>query len=269
MKQNKPKQRRSNRPSKVSKFDEFKDKLLIRGRHEITQALEANQRLEMIYLSGQIKGNFSEKLKQLASKARIPIRTLNSELFKNKFGYSSQGVVAIAPPFEYCTLENLIHHSSNRSGIIVALNKVEDPGNLGAIVRTVEASGCDGVIIPKHRAAGMTEGAIRTAQGAASNLPVARVTNLTDAIDELKKNGYWAIGLDGAGKCKHTDIAYNEKIVLVAGGENAGLGSRLEKTCDDVVAIPLKGKTSSLNVSVSVAIGLYEILRQKDFLKKV
>ena len=266
MKQNKPKYSKN---KQSVKFDEFKDKLLIKGRHETIQALEAKQKIEIVYISDQVKGSFPEQILQLTSQLNIPVKTLNTETFKNKFGYDSQGVIAVAPPFEYCTLENLILHSAKNSGIIVALNKVEDPGNLGAIVRTVEASGCDGIIIPKHRAAGMTEGAIRTAQGAASTLPVVRVTNLTDAIDELKKNGYWAVGLDGEGKYNHTQIVYNEKIILVAGGENAGLGSRLEKACDDVVAIPLRGKTTSLNVSVSVAIGLYEILRQKDFLKKV
>lgn len=264
--------KRSDKPSRSNRRDsltKFKDKLLVKGRHEVAQALEANQKIEKIYISEQIKGRFPEQIQTSAAKRNIPVDVLNSDAFKNMFSYDSQGVVAVTPPFEYCTLETLISISDKGSGIIVALNNVEDPGNLGAIIRTVEASGCDGVIIPKHRAASITEGAIRTAQGAAAFLPVAQVTNITDAIVELKKNGFWAIGLDCAGRCSHTEIVYNEKVVLVAGGENAGLGSRLEKACDDIVAIPLRGKTSSLNVSVSVAIGLYEILRQKDFLKKV
>jgi len=272
-KSNKPeRQERVDKPSSSNRRDlstRFKGKLLVKGRHEVTQALEANQKIEKIYISEQIKGSFPEQIKTSATKRNIPIEVLNADTFKNMFGYDSQGIIAITPPFEYCTLETLINISDKGSGIIVALNNVEDPGNLGATIRTVEASGCDGVIIPKHRAASITEGAIRTAQGATAFLPVAQVTNITDAIVELKKNGFWAIGLDGAGKCNHTEIVYNEKVVLVAGGENAGLGSRLEKACDDIVAIPLRGKTSSLNVSVSVAIGLYEIIRQKDFIKKV
>ena len=261
--------KRKSKSKKGNYEDEFKNKLLIKGRHEVSQALEAKQKIELIYMSEQVSGEFPEKIKQLADNLNIKIKVLKSDVFKNKFGYNTQGITAVSAPFEYCPLDKLIKISENRSGIIVALNKVEDPGNLGAIVRTVEASGCDGVIIPKHRSASMTEGAIRTAQGASSYLPVSMVTNLSDAIEKLKSNGFWAIGLDEDANKNHTEIMYNEKIVLVAGGEDAGLGSRLAKSCDDIVSIPLNGKTSSLNVSVSVAIGVYEILRQKKFLKKV
>ncbi len=242
--------------------------LLIKGRHEVLQALEGEQPIEAVYISDNIRGNFFSDLRNMVRRSGTVMKKMKSDVFKTRFGSDCQGVVAIGGEFQYCTLEELVELSKTKSGILVALNQVEDSRNLGAIVRTVEASGCDGVIIPKYRSAGMTEWAIRTAQGAASLLPVARVTNLSDSLEQLKDNGYWIIGLDSDGKEKYSDIRYNEKVVVVAGGENAGLGSRVKKVCDSVVYIPMRGKTTSLNVSVSAAVVLYEILRQKSFLKK-
>eukprot|EP01156_Anaeramoeba_ignava_P017311 Anaeramoba_ignava/a6715_11.p1 GENE.a6715_11~~a6715_11.p1 ORF type:complete len:281 (+),score=33.08 a6715_11:479-1321(+) len=244
------------------------DGLVFKGRHEVLQALDSEQKLETVFLSASVKGPISSKIKEAAAHRNIPVKELNQDLFKKKFGDDSQGVLAVGGQYEYIAFEKLVEKANSGAGVIVALNKVEDPRNLGAIIRTVEASGCDGIIIPKHRAAGVNEWAIRTAQGAASLLPVARVTNLADSLEALKNEGYWAVGLDGAGDKVYSDVVYSGKIVLVAGGEDAGIGERVKKACDDVVNIPLNGKTTSLNVSVSTAIVLYEVLRQKDFLKK-
>lgn len=260
---------KNNHSRKREDTSDNKDSLLIKGRHEVIQSLKAGQKIESIFLSDSVKGKFPFDLKDIARQKNVLVKEMGSETFKKKFGEDAQGVAAIAGAFSYCTLEEIIKISEKGAGILVALNKVEDPRNLGAIVRTVEASGCDGIILPKHRSAGMTEWAIRTAQGAAASLPVARVTNITDAIEELKQKDFWSVGLDGDATEKYSEILYNEKIVLVAGGEDAGLGNRLAKVCDNVVAIPLGGKTPSLNVSVSVSIVLFEILRQKNFFKKV
>jgi len=241
------------------------DRLILKGRHEVVQALESGQQLETVVISTAVKGPVGSVVRDLASKAQIPVKEMNPDLFERKFGEKSQGIVAIAGAFNYCSLEEIEEKASKGRGILVALNHVEDARNLGAIVRTVEASGCSGVLIPKHRSAGMTEWAIRTAQGAAAYLPVARVNNLGDALEKLKENGYWVVGLDGDAPRRYDEVVYNSKIVLVAGGEDAGLGERVRKVCDDVVAIPLIGKTPSLNVSVSTAVVLYEILRQKQF----
>lgn len=245
------------------------DSLYLKGRHEVIQALESQQSLSAVYISLGVKGAIVSKIKELASNLSIPVKELNSDIFEKKFGEKTQGIAAEASEFEYTDFNELIKLAENGKHIIVALNQVEDARNLGAIVRTVEAMGCDGVVIPKHRSAGMTEWAIRTAQGAASWLPVSRVNNLSDALDELKENGYWIAGLDGDSEKQLTDVYYNDKIVLVAGGEDAGLGERVKKECDDIVKIPMSGKTTSLNVSVSVAMALYEILRQRNFFYKL
>jgi len=244
------------------------DQLILKGRHEVVQALESGQTIDSVVISTAVKGPVGKIVRELASKSQIPVKEMNPDLFERKFGEKSQGIVAVCGAFSYSTLESLSEVGARGNGILVALNHVEDARNLGAIVRTVEASGCSGVLIPKHRSAGMTEWAVRTAQGAASYLPVARVNNMGDALDQLKADGYWIVGLDGDSEKTYDQVVYSGKIVLVAGGEDAGLGERVRKVCDDVVAIPLNGKTPSLNVSVSTAVVLYEIIRQKHFFKK-
>lgn len=242
--------------------------LIIKGRHEVLNALEGKEKIETVYISSSVKGPVPAKLRELASAAGVPVKELNAENFERKFGEKSQGIAAVAGAFAYSELNAIIDRALAGNQVLVALNQVEDARNLGAIVRTVEASGCSGVIIPKHRAAGMTEWAVRTAQGAAAHLPVARVTNLGDAIKTLQEKGFWVIGLDETAEKNFTEIVYNGPILLVAGGEDAGLGDRVKKSCDQLVSIPLRGKTTSLNVSVSTAVVLYEICRQKDFFSK-
>lgn len=244
------------------------ERLFLKGRHEVVQALESGQQIDSVVISTGVKGPVGSVVRELASKSQIPVKEMNPDLFALKFGEKSQGIVAITGAFTYCSLEELAEKATNGRGVLVALNHVEDARNLGAVVRTVEASGCSGVLIPKHRAAGMNEWAIRTAQGAAAYLPVARVNNVGDALEKLKELGYWVVGLDSDADKKYNEVVYSGKVVLVAGGEDAGLGERVRKVCDDVVAIPLCGKTPSLNVSVSTAVVLYEILRQKQFFQK-
>ncbi len=244
------------------------ERLVIKGRHEVVQALESTQNVESVVISTAVKGPIGGQVRELAAARHVPVKEMNPDLFELKFGEKSQGIVALGGAFAYCTLEDLVARLQPGRRILVALNHIEDPRNLGAIVRTVEASGCGGVLIPKHRAAGMTEWAMRTAQGAASHLSVARVNNMGSALEQLKGMGFWVVGLDGKAEKKYDEVMYNSDVVLVAGGEDAGLGERIQRVCDDLVMIPLSGRTPSLNVSVSTGIVLYEILRQKQFFQK-
>lgn len=244
------------------------DRLIMKGRHEVVQALESGQTIDSVVISTAVKGPVGKIVRELAGKSQIPVKEMSPDLFERKFGEKSQGIVAIGGSFVYCSLEEIAAKATAARGVLVALNHVEDARNLGAIVRTVEASGCSGVLLPKHRSAGMSEWAIRTAQGAAAYLPVARVNNIGDALEQLKTLGFWVVGLDGDAEKRYDQVVYSGNLVLVAGGEDAGLGERVRKVCDDVVAIPLSGKTPSLNVSVSTAVVLYEIIRQKQFFQK-
>ncbi len=250
-----------------NEIDNESERLYLKGRHEVIQALESGQSLNTVYISSAVKGIITSQIKELASKANVPVKEISPDIFEKKFGEKTQGVAAEAASFEYSNLDEIIERAEEGHQVLVALNQVEDARNLGAIVRTVEAMGCDGVIIPKHRSAGMTEWAVRTAQGASAWLPVARVNNLCEALEDLKKAGYWVTGLDGSANKQLGDVKYDSKVVLVAGGEDVGLGERVKKACDDVVKIPMSGRTPSLNVSVSVAMAIYEILRQKNFFK--
>ena len=264
----KPSDKRKIFEKKLEENNSETEQLCLKGRHEVVQALESGQALDTVYISSAVRGPVLSRIRELASSAGIPVKEMSPDVFEIKFGEKTQGIAAISGVFEYSSLEALIEKADEGHQVLVALNQVEDARNLGAIVRTVECMGCDGVIVPKHRSAGMTEWAIRTAQGASAWLPVARVNNLGDALEKLKEAGYWITGLDGCGKCQVKSIDFKEtKVVLVAGGEDAGLGERVKKACDDVVHIPMNGKTTSLNVSVSVAMALYEILRQKNFFK--
>ncbi len=257
----------NNKPQ-VKQNKEESEHLYLKGRHEVLQALESGQSLIAVYVSLSVKGSIVSQIKEMASKSTVPVKELAPEVFEKRFGEKTQGIAAEASEFQYTDFDDLIKKAEEGHQVIVALNQVEDARNLGAIVRTVEAMGCDGVIIPKHRSAGMTEWAIRTAQGASAWLPVARVNNMSDSLEELKEKGYWVVGLDGDASKQLTNVKYDSKVVLVAGGEDVGLGERVKKSCDDIVKIPMFGKTTSLNVSVSVAMALYEILRQKNFFMK-
>ena len=251
------------RPRPEIHIEETGDSSIVKGRHEVLELLRHKRRAEVVYVSDGAHGSVIEQILGLARKNKIKLQTIPSSAFQTRFGDKSQGICARAASFTYTEFEELVASSNGGEDIIVALNSVEDPRNLGAIVRTVEAGGAKGLVIPRHRSAGMTDWAIATAQGAAEILPVSQVTNLGNALEELKKAGFWIIGLEEGSPQKYTDLNFSGRTVLVAGGEDAGLGTRIAKVCDDLVSIPLHGKTPSLNVSVSLAVVFFEALRQK------
>ncbi|RCK79002.1 MAG: 23S rRNA (guanosine-2'-O-) -methyltransferase rlmB [Candidatus Ozemobacter sibiricus] len=242
------------------------DDLVLVGRHEVLAALDSPTPPELVFLAASAHGPGIEAIRQAASRRQVKLQVLAPDLFRRRFGEQAQGVAARAGAYAYADFE-AIRRGLPATGpvILLALHQVEDPRNLGAIVRTAEAAGVAAVLIPKHRAAGMTAGALRTAQGAAAWLPVARVTNLAQTLATLKQHGFWVYGLDAAGAERYDRVTYPERVVLVAGGEDAGLGRVVAGLCDQTVAIPLAGRTPSLNVGISTAIVLFEILRQREF----
>ena len=173
-----------------------------------------------------------------------------------------QGVIALAASRAVVELEDLLAQKSDRS-LIVLLDGVEDPQNLGAIVRTALAAGAQGVVIPERRAAGLTDSVSRASAGALEHLPVARVKNLVRAMEQLKEAGYWLIGLDERGERNYTEADYKSSIGIVLGGEGHGLHELTRKRCDYVVSIPTTGPVRSLNVSVAAGVVLFEVVRQR------
>jgi len=163
------------------------------------------------------------------------------------------------------SLEDLLagDGSPGASGLLVLLDGVEDPQNLGAIIRTALAAGAGGAVIPERRAAGLTDAAVRASAGAAAHLRVARVTNLARAMKEIKEAGYWLVGLDERAERHHTDIDLSEPVALVLGGEGKGLHQLVKECCDFLVSIPASGPVRSLNVSVAAGVVLFEVVRQR------
>lgn len=202
------------------------------------------------------------------SQARgIPVEFVPKEAITRLSTTSAhQGVIAYTAVKGYVTLEELLESSLKKTEppLFCILFGVEDPQNLGAIIRTAEASGVHGIIIPSRRAAGLTATVAKTSAGAVEYLPVARVTNIPQTIDTLKQNGVWTVGLDPAGKLDYVGIDFRQATAIVIGGESKGLSPLVMKKCDFLAHIPMWGKISSLNTSVAAALVMYEARRQRS-----
>lgn len=178
-----------------------------------------------------------------------------------------QGVVAMGSPFPYVSLHDLLARRRNGDSprLIVALDHLTDPHNVGAVIRTAEAAGADGVVLPERRSAGVNATVRKAAAGAAAHLPIARVANLADALRVMKKAGLWAVGADpGAQAVDFAKADLNRDLVLVVGAEGSGLSALIKRECDYLVKLPMRGKVASLNASVAAAILVYEALRQRE-----
>jgi 23S rRNA (guanosine2251-2'-O)-methyltransferase len=238
------------------------------GIHSVHEALESGRALERIVVA---RGRHGDRIEELVAKARergVPVRFEERAQMDRLAGTPQhQGVVAFAAAKHALSIEDLIRGEASAAPgerLLVILDGVEDPHNLGAVIRSALAAGAGGVILPERRAVGLNETVARAAAGALEHLPVARVVNVARAMEELKEAGYWLVGLDEHAEQKYTEIDYNCAIALVLGGEGAGLHDLVKKRCDFVVSIPTTGPIRSLNVSVSAGIVLFEVVRQRQ-----
>ncbi len=174
-----------------------------------------------------------------------------------------QGVVAVTSAKQYNDLDDLVEAKRGQYSLLVVLDGVEDPHNLGAVIRTADASGADGVIIPERRAASVTALVAKASAGASEHLPVAKVTNIARTLEELKANNIWTVGLDERGPQRYDSLDYNMDCAIVLGAEGKGIHQLVARKCDFLVSIPMLGKVPSLNVSVAAGVMLYEIVRQR------
>ena len=237
------------------------------GIHAVREALEAGSAFDRIVIAKGRQDSRVEEIVQLARSRGIAVRFEDrGQLDRLANTRDHQGVVAIAAVRAPVTLEDIVTHanqSKSQRGLIVLLDGVEDPQNLGAIIRTALASGAHGVVIPERRAAGLTDTVARASAGALAHLPVAKVTNLSRAMEDLKQAGYWLVGLDEAADKSYTDVDYTSSTGIVMGGEGGGLHELTRKHCDFVVSLPTSGPVKSLNVSVATGVVLFEALRQR------
>ena len=234
------------------------------GIHPVREALRAGNPLEHVLIAKGLGGPRIQELIELCRQRKIPVRfEARSQLDRAAQSAAHQGVVAIGAAERYTTLEQ----STAGKGLHVVLDGIEDPHNLGAIVRTAHAAGAAAVVIPERRAAGLTETVARTSAGALAYLPVVRVPNINRALEDLKERGYWIYGLDERGKESYDSIEYTAPTALVLGAEGKGLHQTVARHCDFLVSIPMAGAAggggiASLNVSVAAGVVLFEWRRR-------
>ena len=237
------------------------------GPHAVREALAAGRPLQTVLLARGRHGGRLEEIARLAKRNGVPVRFEDRVRLDQVAGTREhQGVVAMVASKAAVSLEDLLARPNQQGapGLLVLLDGVEDPQNLGAIIRTALAAGAAGIVIPERRAAGLGDAAARASAGAVAHLPVARVTNLPRAMETLKSAGYWLVGLDERAERRYTDVDLTGSVALVLGGEGKGLHQLVRERCDFLVSIPSRGPVPSLNVSVAAGIALFEALRQRQ-----
>lgn len=231
---------------------------ILSGIHPVAEALRSNHPLERLLIAQGAGGPRLQEIIDLARRASVPVRFEPRSALDRLAGTSAhQGVVALGAAKKYVDLEAV-----EASGLVVVLDGVEDPHNLGAIIRTAHAAGAAAVVIPERRAAGVTDVVAKAAAGALEHLPVVRVANVNRTLEDLKKRGYWIYGLDERGAEDYTKVEFAAPTALVLGSEGKGLHEQVRKHCDVLVRIPMAGKISSLNVSVAAGVVLFEWRRK-------
>ncbi len=238
---------------------------VIFGVNAVVEALKAHGRaFEWVGVAKERNDLRLRKLIQECRKNSIAVRFLpRVELDRMAGSGSHQGVVAVTTSKQYSDLDDVIAAKRGQYSLIVLLDGVEDPHNLGAILRTADAAGADGVVIPERRAAGITGTVTKVSAGASAHLPVAKVTNIARTLEELKSQNVWTVGLDERGKESYDSLDYNMDCAIVLGAEGKGVHDLVARKCDFLVSIPMLGKVPSLNVSVAAGVVLYEVVRQR------
>ena len=238
----------------------------IEGRNSVLELLESGKDINKIFITrGEKHGSINKILGIAKERKIIVVEKDKRQMDEMAQEENYQGVIAIVPPFEYVEIEDILRTAKEREEepFVLILDGIEDPHNLGSIIRTAETAGVHGIIIPKRRAVSVNSTVNKTSAGAVEHMKIARVTNISDAIEELKQAGLWICGTD-----VETDkYYYNQDLTgplgIVIGNEGKGISDKVKKNCDFLVKIPMKGKVKSLNASVSTGIVLYEAVKQR------
>ena len=242
-----------------------RDKLF--GINPVAEALKAGRSVHRLLVVDQRKTDRDvNAIIRMAKEKGIEVRIATRAAFNREAPHAlHQGIIAFASAADYVSLDDILQIPEKRAEMpfFMILDGIEDPRNLGAVLRTAEAAGVHGVIIPERRAAGLTEIVAKTAAGALEYVPVAKVANIANTIDELKKIGVWVAGTEAGGKLVYWEADFTIPMAIVLGSEGKGIRRLVRDHCDYMVSLPLMGKISSLNVSVAAGILLYEVLRQR------
>lgn len=238
---------------------------LIYGRNAVLELLKSEKDINKIFIErGEKHGSIKEIIAK-AKESKIVIIEVEKSKLDSMTKENHQGVIAIVPPFNYCEIEDILKLAKERKEepFVVLLDGIEDPHNLGAIIRTAETAGVHGIIIPKRRSASVNSTVTKVSAGATTYMKIARVNNIKDAIRNLKENGLWIIGTDGEAKTDYDEQDLTGPVGIIIGSEGFGMSKLVKQNADLLIKIPMKGQITSLNASVASGIILYEVVRQK------
>ena len=235
----------------------------VEGRNAVYELLKTDKEIEKILVQKDLKDEGSKRLLNTIKSKRVKVQVVDKYVIeKESESKRSQGFIAFVSDYKYFEIEDIVNAAKEKDSLVLVLNEVLDPHNLGSIIRVCECAGGDGIIIGKDRSAGVTDTVMRVSAGALNHVKVAKVTNINVAIDELKENGYWVYGLEAdGGEIYKTDLT--GKIALVVGGEDSGVKKLTRSKCDGIVSIPMLGKVNSLNASVACGVAVFEAVRQR------
>ncbi len=239
---------------------------VITGRNSVMEALRAGTSIEKIVLLYGAKGNGIERIKVLARERGIPCVEVNKQRFRELANdATTQGVVAIVGRHTYVSVDEILQFAGERNEppLVLVLDELEDPHNIGALIRTAESAAVHGVVIPKHHSAPITQTVAKTSAGAIEHMRVAKVTNIAQTLEELKSEGLWVVGADPEGDRFFYEVDYAMPVAIVIGNEGRGIRRLVKQKCDFLVRIPMLGKIRSLNASVAGALILYEAVRKR------
>ena len=238
---------------------------VIYGINTVTEALkERGRALEWVGVTKERHDLRQQRIVEECRKQGVAVRFLTrQEIERMTHDAGHQGVLAVTSAKQYNDIEDLLAAKKGDYSLLLVLDGIEDPHNLGAILRTADAAGADGAVIPERRAAGVSGTVAKVSAGASEHLPIAKVTNISRTLEELKSRNLWTVGLDERGTQSYDSLDYKMDCAVVLGAEGKGLHDLVRKKCDFLISIPMLGKVPSLNVSVAAAVVLYEIVRQR------
>ncbi len=251
----------------IDNYEEKSSQDQIEGRNSVIELLKSGKDINKLYVQKGEKHGSILQILNLARKNKIILKEVEkSKLDQMSQTHNHQGVIAVVPPFEYSEVEDILDLAKQRNEkpFIFILDGIEDEHNLGSIIRTAECTGVHGIIIPKRRSALVNSTTNKTSAGAVQYMKIARVNNLTDTIKELKEKDIWIYGTDMEGKSFYNQEKYDSGVAVVIGNEGSGISRLVKENCDVLIKIPMKGKISSLNASVSAGIVMYEIFNQRN-----
>jgi len=239
---------------------------IIIGRKPVLEALNSNEEIEQVYILFGQQGNIINAIRVAAKKRGIKCNLIPLERFKTYSpSQNSQGVIALKQDFKFSSLDKILSDAKKTSlPLILVLDEIQDPHNVGAILRSAECSGVNGIILTKHNSATITSTVTKTSAGATEHIKICQVNNLSQTIDELKEKGFWIVGSSLENAKNYTEVDYKIPIALIVGNEEKGIRKLTASKCDFLVKIPMGGIIQSLNVSVATGILLFEILRQRN-----